>query len=211
MSTDTARPTRDRLLDATVALMRAKGAAASGTKEILDLAGAPRGSFYFHFSEGKDQLVLEALERAAAATLASLEESFADDDGDLTAQVRSIFAAIELDLVEHDYTPGCAVAVTTMESASASQRFQQAVSAAFGTWTSALVDRLTRRGLSADQASALADAIVAAMEGATVLSRAHRSPTPLRHAADMLAITIGALTGQSTATPKPRAGRTRRA
>jgi TetR/AcrR family transcriptional repressor of lmrAB and yxaGH operons len=210
MSTDTARPTRDRLLDATVALMRAKGAAASGTKEILDLAGAPRGSFYFHFSEGKDQLILEALERAAAATLASLEESLADDNGDLTAQVRAIFDAIELDLVAHDYTRGCAVAVTTMESASASQKFQQAVSDAFGTWTSALVDRLTRRGLSADQAPALADAIVAAMEGATVLARAHRSPTPLRHTADMLAITIGAVTGQSTATTKSRAGRTRR-
>jgi TetR/AcrR family transcriptional repressor of lmrAB and yxaGH operons len=211
MNIDSARPTRERLLDATVALMRAKGAAASGTKEILDLAGAPRGSFYFHFSEGKDQLVLEALERAAAATLTSIEESLADDDGELTAQVRAIFDAIEFDLVTHDYTPGCAVAVTTMESASASEKFQQAVSDAFGTWTSALVDRLTRRGLPADQAAALADAIVASMEGATVLARAHRSPIPLRHAADMLAITIGALAGQSATTTKSRARRTRRA
>lgn len=134
--------------------------------------------------------MLEALERAAAATLATIEEALTDDDGDLAAQIRAVFDAIESDLVEHDYTQGCAVAVTTMESASASEKFQRAVFHAFGTWTSALVNRLTRHGLPEDQAAALADAIVAAMEGATVLARAHRSPTPLRNAAAMLAVTI---------------------
>ena len=95
---------RERLLDATVSLIRAKGAASSGTKEILDLADAPRGSFYFHFPEGKDQLVIEALDRAATATLASLVESLADD-GDLAAQVRSVFAAIETELLAENYAP----------------------------------------------------------------------------------------------------------
>src|SRR4051812_6112406 len=75
--------TRERLIDATVSLMRTKGAAASGTKEILELAGAPRGSFYHHFPNGKDQLVLAALERAAAATLLSLTEPLADGAGSL--------------------------------------------------------------------------------------------------------------------------------
>jgi TetR/AcrR family transcriptional regulator, lmrAB and yxaGH operons repressor len=198
MTTENASSTRDRLLDATVSLMRAKGAAASGTKEILDLAGAPRGSFYFHFPDGKDQLVLEALDRAAAATLVSLEEALADDEGNLAEQVRAIFDAIETELVAGDYAPGCAVAVTTLESATPSAPFQQAVSEAFRTWTSALTSRLSRRGFPPDQAVALSDAIVAAMEGATVLARAHRNPAPLRNAAAMLKLAIDVVVRESS-------------
>ena len=189
--------TRERLIDATVSLMRVKGAAASGTKEILDLAGAPRGSFYFHFPDGKDQLVLAALERAAAATLLSLTEPLSDGAGDLGQQVRSIFTAIENDLLANDYAPGCAVAVTTMESASTLTQFQQAVSAAFTTWTSALTSCLSRRGLSPDRAAALADAVVSSTEGATILARAHRSPAPLRNAALILELAIDAVVRES--------------
>lgn len=197
MAIQSSSSTRERLIDATVSLMRAKGAAASGTKEILDLARAPRGSFYFHFPDGKDQLVLAALESAAAATLQLLEKSLSDEAGNLSDQVRAIFDAIETDLAANDYAPGCAVAVTTLESASSSTQFQQAVSAAFATWTSTLTSRLSQRGLSPDRAAALSDAIVSAMEGATVLARAHRSPTPLRNAALMLELAIDAVVRES--------------
>jgi TetR/AcrR family transcriptional repressor of lmrAB and yxaGH operons len=200
MTTQNLSSTRERLIDATVSLMRTKGAAASGTKEILDLAGAPRGSFYFHFPDGKDQLVLAALERAAAATLLALTEPFTDDAGNLGDQMRAIFTAIEADLLAHDYGPGCAVAVTTMESASTFTQFQQAVSAAFASWTSALTNRLTQRGVSPDRAAPLADAIVAATEGATILARAHRSPTPLRNAALMLELAVDAVVRESSDT-----------
>jgi len=193
MATHNLSPTRERLIDATVSLMRAKGAAASGTKEILDLAGAPRGSFYFHFPDGKDQLVLAALERAAATTLLSLTEPLSDGAGNLGQQVRSIFTAIETDLLANDYARGCAVAVTTLESASTLTQFQQAVSAAFTTWTLALTSCLSQRGLSPDRAAALADAVVSATEGATILARAHRSPAPLRNAALMLELAIDAV------------------
>ena len=197
MTTHNSSSTRERLIDATVSLMRVKGAAATGTKEIMDLAGAPRGSFYYHFPDGKDELVLAALERAAAATLLSLTEPLTDGAGNLGQQVRTIFTAIETDLVANDYAPGCAVAVTTVESASTFTHFQQAVSAMFTTWTSALTSRLSQRGLSPDRAAALSDAIVSATEGATILARAHRSPTPLRNAALILELAINAVVRES--------------
>jgi hypothetical protein len=46
-----------------------------------------------------------------------------------------------------------------------------------------------------DGATALADFVVAAMEGATMLARAQRDPIPLRHTADILEIAIAAVTG----------------
>ena len=193
MSSAEARPsTRDRLLDATVSLIRTKGAAGSGTKEILDLADAPRGSFYFHFPGGKDQLVLEAVDRAASVTLCGLIDALANDRADVGSQITAVFSAIEAELLSEDYAPGCAVGVTTLESATTSPSYQEAVDKAFATWTSTLAERLAERGASADQAAKLADLIVAAMEGATMLARAHKTPTPLRNTAEMLAVTMRA-------------------
>lgn len=190
-------PTRERLIDATVSLMRAKGAAASGTEEILDLAQAPRGSFYFHFPNGKDQLILVALERAAAATLSSVEEALSSDERDIRDQVRAIFDAIETDLVTNDYGPGCAVGVTALENASTSMLFQQAVSAAFATWTTALTSRLHERGLSPERAATLSDAVISATEKATILARAHRDPGPLRNTAPTLELAMDTLMRES--------------
>ena len=182
--------TRDRLIDATVTLLRSKGAAASGTKEILELAAAPRGSFYFHFPEGKEQLVLVAMRRAGAATLAALEAALGDDHGDLAQQIAGVFDAIVVDLEDNDYGPGCAVAVTTMESASVNADAQHAVAEVFSTWTTAVVGRLVARGMSSGQASMVADAIVAAMEGATILARAQRNPQPLHNACAVLQLAL---------------------
>ena len=201
MTSEIEGATRERLLAATVALMRLKGPAASGTKEILDRARAPRGSFYFHFPEGKDQLVLEAVERAAASTLAAFTAALADADGDLAEQIRSVFDAVADELDTEDFGPGCAVGVTTLEAAATSTRHQQAVAAAFATWTSALDARFVNRGMSVTHAQAMADAVVAGMEGATMLARARRDTTPLRHTAEMLALSVRGTVGKGLPVP----------
>lgn len=97
-----------------------------------------------------------------------------------------------------NYGPGCAVGVTTLETAATSPRYQRAVAAAFETWTSTLADRFTERGVGAGRAVALADAVVAGLEGATILARARRDTTPLRNTARMLAISVKAATSGAT-------------
>ena len=56
--------TRARLLDATLDLVEAGGYSGAGLNQVIAASGAPRGSLYFHFPGGKDQLVGEALAAA---------------------------------------------------------------------------------------------------------------------------------------------------
>src|SRR4051794_24575253 len=52
--------TRTRMLETTARLLQLRGCPGTGLNEILAESGPPRGSLYFHFPGGKDQLVIEA-------------------------------------------------------------------------------------------------------------------------------------------------------
>ena len=58
----TAAPgTRDKVLEAAILLMRRTGFSGAGINEILKESGAPKGSLYYFFPQGKKQIVSEAL------------------------------------------------------------------------------------------------------------------------------------------------------
>ena len=48
--------TRDRLIEATAELFRTHGYNGTAVKQIVDTAGAPFGSMYHFFPDGKEQL-----------------------------------------------------------------------------------------------------------------------------------------------------------
>ena len=57
------RASREAFVEATGELLRRQGYAATGLNEIVARSGAPRGSLYFHFPGGKQELALAAMER----------------------------------------------------------------------------------------------------------------------------------------------------
>src|SRR6516165_12215038 len=66
--------TRTKMLLSAAEVMRERGAAGVTIDEVLARSGAPRGSVYYHFPEGRNQILAEAL-RWAGDTIA---ESIAD-------------------------------------------------------------------------------------------------------------------------------------
>src|SRR6266403_784977 len=63
-----------RMIEQTEALLATKGLHGASFTEVLEAAGAPRGSLYHHFPGGKDQLVAAALDLAAERAFARLDE-----------------------------------------------------------------------------------------------------------------------------------------
>ena len=70
-----ASDTRTRMLETTARLLQHRGYFGTALSDILAASGAPRGSLYFHFPGGKDQLVIEATRLAVEETSAFLRET----------------------------------------------------------------------------------------------------------------------------------------
>ncbi len=68
--------TRERLMDAAVALFAAKGVLGASVEEICERAEFTRGAFYSNFAD-KDELCLAVLDRQAARELAATEKAVA--------------------------------------------------------------------------------------------------------------------------------------
>ncbi|MFF8840350.1 TetR/AcrR family transcriptional regulator [Streptomyces sp. NPDC015130] len=178
--------TRDRLLDATQELIEAGGYLGAGLNQVIAASGAPRGSLYFHFPGGKDQLVGESVRRAGRAIGGELE-SLADSSHSVTEFVEAVLRHLGERLEESGWHKGCPVATVALETASTNDPLQEACSEVYTSWEAALRARLAGHPDGDD----LAITILALVEGALLLARTHRSKEPL----DRVARRIGALVG----------------
>ena len=65
-----AKDTSARMIEATARMLQHRGYHGTALSDILEASGAPRGSLYFHFPGGKDQLAIEATRAAVEETTA---------------------------------------------------------------------------------------------------------------------------------------------
>jgi AcrR family transcriptional regulator len=170
--------TRDRILFATAELFRRQGYNGTGLKQVVAEADAPFGSLYHHFPGGKGELAEQVI-AMAGAFFQSLVTAVYDEEASAEASVRAVFTGAAATLEATDFEDACPIETVALEVASTDERLRRATAAVFEQWTVALTERL------GDRRRALA--IIAALEGAFVLSRAARSTEPMLAAGEMAA------------------------
>jgi AcrR family transcriptional regulator len=172
---------RDRMIDGAIRLLAQHGLQATSFSEVLALTGAPRGSVYHHFPEGKDQLVAAAVDRAGARAIHALDGQQGASAEELAAAFLGIWRDV---LVRSHFGAGCAVLAVTV--AADSQALLDHAAEVFRAWRGQLAELFARAGFSAKEASRFAATLVAASEGAVVLSRAEQSLEPFDLVTDQL-------------------------
>jgi TetR/AcrR family transcriptional regulator, lmrAB and yxaGH operons repressor len=174
---------RERMIRSAVILFRQRGVYGTSLSDVVAHGAAPRGSIYHWFPGGKAQLAEEATRYAGDFIAGGIAGALGDDDP--VAAVRA-FAAMWRDILrESDFSAGCPVVSATLEG-DRTPGAREAAGAAFARWQELLADGFRGRGVGPARARSLAALVVAAVEGAIVLSRAQRSSTPLERVADEL-------------------------
>jgi AcrR family transcriptional regulator len=170
--------TKDRILDSSGELFRRQGYMGTGVKQILTEAGAPFGSLYHFFPGGKSELGAETVRRSGFLYGLLLGE-FAGPEVPLAAGIHAFFAGAVETLVETDYADACPIATVALEVSSSDEEMRQACADVFNAWIAGGTERFVLEGLSRDRARTLVIQMLAALEGAFVLSRALRSTEPV--------------------------------
>lgn len=171
---------KTRAIAATEMLLRQKGYHATGLAEILAQSEAPKGSFYFHFPEGKDQLAAAAIvgyRDRILAVIGGFRESYA---GDAAGFIRAICRASAAEMEASNWALGCAVQNVLNEGAALSEPLVQTAAAAVESWITEMA-----KVFAGEQARRKAVALLCALEGARTLAKASRSSEPFNAVADV--------------------------
>ena len=177
---------RDKIIETTCTLLESQGYHATGLNQILQESGAPKGSLYYYFPDGKEELAEEAINRTAERVEKNIRLQLAEYDNHVEA-ISSFIRTIASYVEESEFKAGGPLTTLALESANTSERLTRACDQAYSGWCRAFSEILERNGYSPDRAASLAHLIISVIEGATVLSRTERSTQPLQDAADEIA------------------------
>ena len=167
---------REDMLTAAVELFRARGYEGVGVAELLEKAGAPRGSLYFHFPGGKEQIGAEVVERVGETVRQRFHE-LNESGVDLGTFIERIFKTTAKESKDRAYTATCPMAAIATGFGADNHRLAAAVRAAFESWEREIHAAAVARGMNDANAAIFASALLTAMEGAFVISKAQTSST----------------------------------
>jgi TetR/AcrR family transcriptional regulator, lmrAB and yxaGH operons repressor len=181
--------TRINMLISAAEVMRECGAAGVTIDEVLSRSGAPRGSVYYHFPEGRNQILAEALRYAGDAITADIDAAAGRGAKFLLQQFVEFW---ESTLAESDFKAGCPVVAAAIGSGDDEVRLAAEAGRIFADWRRALTSAFVADGFVEADADSLAIMSIAALEGAVVLCRSLRSSDPLRKVHEQLEFLIKA-------------------
>lgn len=175
---------RERMVFSAAHLIRRDGVAATGLRDIVEHADAPRGSLQHYFPGGKDQLISEAVawggrhaQRRVARYVAELR----------SPTPSRLFAAMVQQWIDDiDATgsaaAGCPIAAATVDCADSAEIVRAAAATAFTEWRRPIASALVGMGVPRRRSDSLATLMISTLEGALLLARAEQDARPLRTA-----------------------------
>ena len=174
------RSPRERMVFSAAQLVRTRGVEATGMRDVVAHAEAPRGSLQHYFPGGKEQLVGEAIEWTGAFAARRVGRVAARLDDQTPG---SLFAAMaaqwRTEFTTVGFEGGCPLVATVADTAATSENLREIVSKAFEGWQRPVAGVLVDMGVPPVRSESLAVLMISALEGAIVLARAHLDVGPL--------------------------------
>jgi TetR/AcrR family transcriptional repressor of lmrAB and yxaGH operons len=180
---------REHILQTTCDLLEKQGYHGTGLNEIVKESGAPKGSLYYYFPEGKEQITSEAVLLSGKTTAQRIQNGLSGNSN--AAKAIHDFVLNIADHVEASgFAAGGPLTAVAMETVTKSERINQACREAYTLLETTFKDKLLESGFPKAKADELGTFITAAIEGGIILSRTYHSGDPLRKVAKNLKVLL---------------------
>ncbi|WP_257351117.1 TetR/AcrR family transcriptional regulator [Pseudalkalibacillus decolorationis] len=176
---------RTRLIEATFNLIEQQGYHGTGLNQIIKESGAPKGSLYYYFPDGKEQLVSEAIELYGQALAERIRGVLKNADNPAEI-IKLIFTNFAKKLDASGCTKSGSFATIVLETSNTSERLRKACNRMYDSCSASYTEMFMTHGFSEKRATQIATLITTSMEGAIILCRAKQSSEPLIQIAEEL-------------------------
>ncbi|SOC24638.1 TetR family transcriptional regulator [Ureibacillus xyleni] len=181
--------TKDKIIKTASRLFQMQGYHATGLNQIIKESGSPKGSLYYYFPDGKEQLALESLQVTAKFVLDQIVDGLQKS----SEPVMAIQNLIN-DMAERFEKEGCKggvpVASIALETSLISEPLRNACQLAYFSFQDAFTQKLISSGLEENRAIELGIAINSMVEGAFLLSFTMGNSQPLRMVAKQIPVLL---------------------
>ncbi len=177
--------TLEQLISTTAELLQKQGYHATGLNQILKESGTPKGSLYYYFPGGKQELAGAAVQQAGAVIAQLITAAVAETDT-AVAGVRMVISALSDALQQSDFQKGCPVATLALETAATNPYLQEICRDIYRQWQQPLAERLQNEGWTQEAAQQRALFVLSTIEGAMLLSKTEHSLEPMNTALQLL-------------------------
>src|SRR5438045_5987997 len=131
MSTDS----RASMVRSAASLIPSRGVSATSCSDVLADSGAPRGSIYHHFPDGKRQLAEDAIQSTSERVLAHLRAGSPTSPSDVLERFIAMWRQV---VVASAGSAGCVVAGVAIDTVPGEKELMEVVRATFRSWLAAL-------------------------------------------------------------------------
>lgn len=181
--------TKDIFIDTASSLFANQGYHATGISEILKKSNAPKGSLYYYFPQGKEQLAQEALQKTAEKISTEILDVLAKASTPLEGlQQHLIYIAqkIEKDL----FQPNVSISLIALETFPSNEIIRLECERTFQQIQNIYKNSFLKMDLQEEYADFLAMTMVMLTEGAITLSLTKKNTQPLHQLANNLPLLI---------------------
>lgn len=180
---------KEKFIETAYKLFEVKGYNGTGLNEILKESGAPKGSLYYHFPNGKEQLALESIKLAGEKIKANLKrtlDKFDNPTDGIVFSLNEIAVIIDENKKMHDMS----ISLIALETYDNSEVLRTACEKVFEALENIYYEKLINYGINNDKAKELAVSISAMTEGAILLSLTRKNGEALRQVGKQIKILI---------------------
>lgn len=188
------KQSREKILTTAMRLFYFQGFHGTGLNQILKESGAPKGSLYHYFPEGKEQLAEEAIKLSRELIGDVIQHYMMEKESMEEALTAHILAMAELfdqeNGVEENSHLMMPFGLLASETAFTNERLREACSDTYQYWESLYFGKLVKNGYRTYDAKIISQFISTLIEGAVTLSLTKKSNEPLIMASSIIPIIL---------------------
>ncbi|MEA3510747.1 MAG: TetR/AcrR family transcriptional regulator [Actinomycetota bacterium] len=171
-------PVRQKILTTAASLLELQGYHGTGMNQIVEESDTPRGSLYYYFPDGKEELASEAVALRMEAMAEYTRQSLDQFDDPIEA-VYALIVEISANMAKPNCDTGAPIAAVALEASTSSERLREACADGYLRLEEAIAAKLASGEFSTEEAASLATTIQSGIEGAMIVSRVTRDPEVL--------------------------------